>query len=94
MGPRRCQRRCGAWAGGRAGGGRPRAVPQGLGHRPPQPPPLARVTLAATQPDPAWTRRVASGPDGRQRHLSAVWDLAFEAPGVGPTSASTSRAPL
>ena len=46
------------------------------------PPPVARVALAAREPDPAWTQRVAPGPDGRQRHLSAVWDLALEAPGV------------
>ena len=45
-------------------------------------PPLARVALAARQLDPAWTQRVAPGPDGRQRHLFAVWDLALEAPGV------------
>ena len=45
-------------------------------------PPLVRVTLAPRQPDPAWAQRVAPGPDGRQRHLSAVWDLALEARGV------------
>ena len=45
-------------------------------------PPLARVTLAAKQPDPALTHRVAPGPDGRQRHLSAVWDLPLGARGV------------
>ena len=44
--------------------------------------PLARVTRAARQPDPAWTQRVAPGPDGRQRHLSAVGDLALAALGV------------
>ena len=43
---------------------------------------LVQVTLAPRQPDPAWTQRVASGPDGRQRHVSAVWDLALEARGV------------
>ena len=43
------------------------------------PPPLARVTLAARRPEPAWRQRVAHGPDGRQRHLSAVWELALEA---------------
>ena len=43
---------------------------------------LAASTLAARQPDPAWTQRVAPGPNGRQRHLSAVWDLALEARGV------------
>ena len=42
-------------------------------------PPLAQVTLAARRPDPAWTQRVAPGPDGRQRHLFAVWDLTLEA---------------
>ena len=35
-------------------------------------PPLARVTLAARQPEHAW----------RQRHLCAVWELAVEAHGV------------
>ena len=46
------------------------------------PPRLARVILAAKQPDLAWTQRVLGGPDGRRRHLSAVWDLALEARGV------------
>ena len=45
-------------------------------------PPLDRVTLAPRQPDPAWTQKVPPGPDGRQRHLSAVWDMALEARGV------------
>ena len=45
-------------------------------------PPLAWVILAARQPDPAWTQRVAPGPNERQRHVSAVWDLALEARGV------------
>ena len=45
-------------------------------------PPLDRVTLAARQPDPAWTQQVPSGPDGRQRHLSAVWDMELESRGV------------
>ena len=45
-------------------------------------PPLARVTLAARQPEPAWQQRVTPRPDGRQQHLSAVWDLAVEAHGV------------
>ena len=45
-------------------------------------PPLARVTLAARQPEHAWQQRVAPGPDGRQRHLFAVWELAVEARGV------------
>ena len=38
-------------------------------------PPMDRVTLAARQPDPAWTEQVPPGPDGWQRHLSAVWDI-------------------
>ena len=42
-------------------------------------PPLVRVTLAPRQPDPACTQRVAPGPNGRQRHLTAVWDVALEA---------------
>ena len=41
-------------------------------------PPLDRVTLAAKQPDPAWTQQVPPGPDGRQRHLSAVWDMVLK----------------
>ena len=41
-------------------------------------PPLNRVTLAARQPDPASTQQVPPGPDGRQRHLSAVWDMVLE----------------
>ena len=45
-------------------------------------PPLARVTLAARRLDPAWTQRVTPGPDRRQRHLCAVWDMAVEAQGV------------
>ena len=45
-------------------------------------PPLARVTLPTRQPEPAWQQRVAPGPDGRQRHLSVVWDLALGAQGV------------
>ena len=45
-------------------------------------PPLDRVTLAARQPDPAWTQQVPPGPDGRQRHLSAVWDMELESRGV------------
>ena len=48
-------------------------------------PPLDRVTLAARQPDPAWTQQVPSGPDGRQRHLSAVWDMELESRGVQGT---------
>ena len=48
-------------------------------------PPLDRVTLAARQPDPAWTQQVPPGPDGRQRHLSAVWDMVLESRGVQGT---------
>ena len=48
-------------------------------------PPLDRVTLAPRQPDPAWTQKVPPGPDGRQRHLSAVWDMVLESRGVQGT---------
>ena len=48
-------------------------------------PPLDRVTLAARQPDPAWTRQVPPGPDGRRRHLTAVWDMVLESRGVQGT---------
>ena len=48
-------------------------------------PPLDRVTLATRQPDPAWTQQVPPGPDGRQRHLSAVWDMVLESRGVQGT---------
>ena len=48
-------------------------------------PPLDRVTLAHRQPDPAWTQNVPHGPDGRQRHLSAVWDMVLESRGVQGT---------
>ena len=44
-------------------------------------PPLDRVTLAPRQPDPAWTQKVPPGPDGRQRHISAVWDMVLESRG-------------
>ena len=44
--------------------------------------PVARVRLASGQPDPAWTHRVTPGPDRRQRHLFAVWDMAVHAQGV------------
>ena len=47
--------------------------------------PLDRVNLAPRQPDPAWTQNVPPGPDGRQRHLCAVWDMALEARGVQGT---------
>ena len=45
-------------------------------------PPLDRVTLAARQPDPAWTQQVAPGFDGQQRHLSTAWDMVLESRGV------------
>ena len=48
-------------------------------------PPLDRVTLAARQPDPAWTQKVPPGPDGRHRHLTAVWDMVLESRGVQGT---------
>ena len=48
-------------------------------------PPLDRVTLAARQPDPACTQQVPPGPDGRQRHLSAVWDMVSESRGLQGT---------
>ena len=48
-------------------------------------PPLDRVTLAARQPDPAWTQQVPPGADGRQRDLSAVWDMVLESRGVQGT---------
>ena len=46
---------------------------------------MDRVTLAARQPDPAWTPQVPLGPDGRQRHLTAVWDMVLESRGVQGT---------
>ena len=48
-------------------------------------PALDRVTLAPRQPDPACTQKVPPGPDGRQRHLSAVWDTVLESRGVQGT---------
>ena len=48
-------------------------------------PPLDRVTLAARQPDPAWTQQVPPGPDVRQRQLSATWDMVLEPRGVQGT---------
>ena len=48
-------------------------------------PSLDRVTLAARQPDPAWTQKVPPGPDGRQRHLTTVWDMVLESRGVHGT---------
>ena len=52
---------------------------------PSPPPPPDRVTLAPRQPDPAWMRKVQPGPHGRQRHLSAVWDMVLESRGVHGT---------
>ena len=46
---------------------------------------MDRVTLAARQPDPAWTQKVPPGPDGLQRHLTAVWDTVLESRGVQGT---------
>ena len=48
-------------------------------------PPVDRVTLAARQPDLAWTQQVPPGSDGGQRHLSAVWDMVLESRGVQGT---------
>ena len=45
-------------------------------------PPLAWVTLAARPPEPAWQHTLAPDPVRRQKHLSAVWELAVEAHGV------------
>ena len=45
-------------------------------------PPLDPVTHASRQPDPAWTKKVPPGPDGRQRHLFAVWYMVLESRGV------------
>ena len=45
-------------------------------------PPVARVTLAARQLELAWQQKLAAGPDGQQKHLLAVWELAVEAQGV------------
>ena len=62
----------------------PMAFPDDLGEAHTEPP-LDRVTLAPRQPDPACTKKVPPGPDGRQRHLSAVWDMVLESRGVqGP----------
>ena len=48
-------------------------------------PTLDRVSLAARQPDPAWTQQVPPGPDGQQRHLSALSDMVLESRGVQGT---------
>ena len=48
-------------------------------------PALDRVTLAARQPNPARTQNVPPRPDGRQRHLFAVWDMVLESRGVQGT---------
>ena len=47
--------------------------------------PLDRVNLAPRQPNPAWTQQVQPRPDGRQRHLSAVWDMVSQSWGVQGT---------
>ena len=49
--------------------------------RPPRPP-LARVTPAARQPEPAWWQSGAPGPDAGHRHLCVPWDLAVETQAV------------
>ena len=48
-------------------------------------PPLDQVTLAPRQLDSARTQKVPPGPDGRQRHLCAVWDMVLESRGVQGT---------
>ena len=48
-------------------------------------PPLDRITLAAREPDPAGTQQVPPEPDGRQRHLTAVWDMVLESRGMQGT---------
>ena len=48
-------------------------------------PPLDRVTVAASHPNPARTQQVPPGPDGQQRHLSDVWDMVLESRGVQGT---------
>ena len=45
-------------------------------------PPLQRVTLAPRQPELAWTQSMPPGPDGRQQHISAVWDMDLESRGM------------
>ena len=80
-GRQRGQHRCGSCA---ARGGLPHAVPRGLARGPHRALP-DRVTLAPRQPDPALTQKVPPGPHGRQRHLSAVWDMVLESPGVQGT---------
>ena len=57
-------------------------------------PPVDRVTLAARQPDPAWTQQVPPGPDGLQWHLSAVWDMVLESRGVQGTFRISFPCPL
>ena len=44
--------------------------------------PLARVTLAARQPQPAWQQKVARSPARWEKHVSAVLELVVEAQGV------------
>ena len=55
---------------------------------------LDRVILAPRQPDPAWTRKVPSGRDGRQWHLSAVWDMVLEFRGVQGTLSLSFPCPI
>ena len=90
----------GSWRSGRSAGASSEAN-TGAGHVPrevvvPMPsrddlgeahtePPLDRATLAARQPDRAGTQKVPPGPDGRQRHLSAVWDMVLESRGLQGT---------
>ena len=57
-------------------------------------PPLDQVRLAPRQPDPARTQKVPPGPDGRQRHLSAVWDMVLESRGVQGTFHISSPCPI
>ena len=52
------------------------------------------ATLAAMQPDPALTQKVPPGPHGRQRHLTAVWDVVLEFRGVQGTFRVSFRCPI
>ena len=71
----------GPWVRCRARGGDPLPSRDHLGTAHLDPP-VARVTLAAMQPEAAWPQRIAPGTNGRHRHLFAVWELAVEAQGV------------
>ena len=57
-------------------------------------PPIDRVDLAPRQPDPAWTRKVPPGPDGRQRHLSVVCDMVLESRRVQGTARISLPCPI